>query len=157
MQTSKEQPLPWMNSALSFLQKGMDVKIMPHGLSMLPFIMGDRDEIILSKITRELRRGDIVLFMRLNGQFVLHRVHHVAKEGLYFMGDSQSFLEGPVSYEKCLAIVEKYYKKGKLKDNSSLGMRVKYTLWFWLRPFRWWLIKANAWKNRVLRKNSNNK
>lgn len=150
MSCEMSRPLPWMGNALALLDKGIDVKIMPHGLSMLPFIMGDRDEVILSKITRELKRGDIVLYKRISGQYVLHRLHHKNSDGLFFMGDSQNFIEGPILKEDCLALVETYYKKGRLKNNSTWDMKIKYTVWFWLRPVRWKLIKLNAWRRRVL-------
>ncbi len=144
----------WISKAKFLLEKGMEVKIKPQGLSMLPFIMGDRDDVILKNIARPLKKGDIVLYRRANGGYVLHRVHHVEGSNLYMMGDSQDFIEGPVFTGQCVALVETYYKKGVLKDNTKLGMRVKYTIWMWLRPFRWKLIKLNAWRRKHMSINS---
>lgn len=144
----------WIEKAKFLLEKGMEVKIKPQGLSMLPFIMGDRDDVILKKLTRPLKRGDIVLYRRPGGVYVLHRVHHVKESKLFMMGDSQDFIEGPIFTEQCVAMVETYYKKGVLKDNTKFSMRIKYTVWMWLRPFRWTLIKLNVWRRKHFSFNS---
>ena len=43
------------------LAEGKEVRFTPSGVSMRPFIEGDRDSVILATLKRAPRRGDILL------------------------------------------------------------------------------------------------
>ena len=47
------------------------------GTSMAPFLAPDRDRVFLSAVTRPLKAGDIVLYQRDCGTYVLHRIVRV--------------------------------------------------------------------------------
>ena len=55
------------------------------GVSMQPLLRHLRDGVVLGPPQR-LRRGDIVLFDRLNGRYALHRVIRVGKNGFTMAG-----------------------------------------------------------------------
>ena len=57
---------------VELLQEGREVTIPSKGFSMLPFIRGERDLVVLERAD-EIKPGDIVLF-RLDGRYILHRV-----------------------------------------------------------------------------------
>ena len=67
------------------LDKGREAVITPTGNSMLPFIRGGRDRVVLRKAP-SVAPGDIVL-ARLDGRYVLHRVLSVSDGVLTLMGD----------------------------------------------------------------------
>ena len=67
------------------LAEGLEVEFQPKGRSMLPFIRGDRDSVVMRKFP-EVSVGDIVL-ARASGHFVLHRVFSVEGDVLTLMGD----------------------------------------------------------------------
>ena len=142
----------WIAAVLPLIAEGKSVKIRPTGWSMVPFIVGERDQVEVKAFNPVLKRGDIVLYRRDNGQYVLHRIYKVRDEDFYMLGDSQNIIEGPVKREQIVAQSRYYYKKGKRKDNDSLSMRVKYTIWFWVRPFRNQLIRLNNIKRKLFRK-----
>lgn len=142
----------WVGAILPLLKEGKSVKIKPTGGSMVPFITGDRDMVEIKAVGPNLKRGDIVLYRRDNGQYILHRIFRVGSDGYYMLGDSQNWVEGPISPEQIVAQSEIYYKDGIRKDNSKVSMRIKYTVWFWLRPVRGILIKLNTFKRRLLGK-----
>ncbi len=142
----------WVTALLPLLAEGKAVKIKPTGWSMVPFITGDRDMVEIKAADSNLKRGDIVLYRRSNGRYVLHRVYKVRGDEYYLLGDSQNWIEGPIKRDQIIAQSRYYYKKGKRKDNDSLSMRIKYTVWFWIRPFRWPLIRLNDLKRRILGK-----
>lgn len=131
-------------SIFPLLEAGKTVRLTPQGSSMVPFITGGRDQIELHKIEGNVKRGDIVLYRRSSGILVLHRVFKVKPEGLYMLGDGQTEVEGPVRREDLLAKCDVYYKKGRCKDNNSWAMKVKYNIWFCLKPVRMFLIIANS-------------
>lgn len=71
------------------LAEGKDVELMPKGVSMLPFIVGDRDSVVLRKDDdlRPLVAGDIVL-ARMNGPvYVLHRIVRIGEGRIVLKGD----------------------------------------------------------------------
>lgn len=60
------------------LAEGKEVRFTPSGVSMRPFIEGDKDSVVLSPLTREPQIGDILLVQAetLCGRqtYVLHRL-----------------------------------------------------------------------------------
>lgn len=132
----------WMPIYLDLLEEDKYVKLSPKGGSMLPFLVGDRDEVILKKIKRPLQRGDVVLYRRDNGIYVLHRIHHIDKENeLYFMiGDSQVWIEGPLERRQVLAVAHGFIRKGKKIRIDKFGYHVFYKVWLFIRPFRPYII-----------------
>lgn len=142
----------WVGALLPLIKEGKSMKIRPTGVSMVPFITGTRDMVEIRDVNPVLKRGDIVLYRRDNAQYVLHRIYKVRGDEYYLLGDSQTWIEGPIKRDQIVAQCRYYYKKGKRKDNDSLPIRIKYTVWFWLRPFRWPLIRLNNLKRRILGK-----
>ena len=67
------------------LKEGHMVEFIPRGISMRPFIEGGRDRVILKTCT-EPRVGMIVL-VRLNNKFVLHRIYKIRGEQIILQGD----------------------------------------------------------------------
>ena len=116
--------------------------LQPFGFSMYPLLVGGRDSLILNKIDRKLKRGDICLYRRDTGIYVTHSVHHVDKAGIYLLGESQTGIEGPLSMDHMLAYAEGFVRKGKLYSCSNLLYRFFHEIWIILRPARPMFIKA---------------
>jgi hypothetical protein len=68
------------------------VKFSPRGTSMLPMLRQGIDRVILSPAPQKLRKYDLPLYRRENGQFVLHRVVKVGKT-YSCIGDNQFVVE----------------------------------------------------------------
>jgi len=68
------------------LSEGRDVVIMTKGVSMRPFIEGDRDSVLL-RAKSPLEVGDIALAQVRKGVYVLHRVRRVSPEEVLLKGD----------------------------------------------------------------------
>ena len=131
----------WMPIYLKGLKEGRKVKLTPFGFSMYPLLVGGRDSLILRGIDRELRRGDICLYRRDNGIYVTHSVHHVDKEGIYLIGESQKNIEGPLTMDHMLAYAEEFVRKGKLYSCDKKSYKISHEIWMILRPLRPMLIK----------------
>ena len=69
-----------------FLAEGRSVVILTKGLSMLPFIRGDKDSVVLEKAAA-LAPGDIALAEVAPGKWVLHRVIEVKDARVTLRGD----------------------------------------------------------------------
>ncbi|MDO5443282.1 MAG: S24/S26 family peptidase [Bacteroidia bacterium] len=68
------------------LSEGREVIVPTKGSSMLPFIRGERDSVVLlQKLTFE--PGDIVLALVDKDRYVLHRIWSVDQDAVTLMGD----------------------------------------------------------------------
>lgn len=132
----------WIPAMLHLIQDGKELRINPQGNSMYPFLRSKRDSVILKLPDREFKRGDIVLYRRDNGLHIVHRIHHVGKEGYYMVGDNQREIEGPLRKDQLLAITVKIIRKNKLIDcRKNVIYRILSSLWLLVLPFRLSIIR----------------
>lgn len=68
------------------LDEGHTATIPVKGFSMLPFIRGGKDLVVLEKADGKIVRDDIVLF-HYNGRYILHRVLKTDGEHFDIQGD----------------------------------------------------------------------
>ena len=85
----------------------------------------------LSKITAPLKRGDMILYRRSNGMYVLHRILRVEAESYTLLGDAQTDPEPGIRTQQILARVSAVRRKGKLLQNGSFWW--EFFAKFWLR------------------------
>jgi hypothetical protein len=113
-----------------------DVPVPVAGSSMVPFLI-NADTVYLNRIEKPLRRGDVVLYTRLSGQYVLHRIVKVNSDGSFIMlGDAQQELERIESRDQIHARATRAVHKGKPMTQSSFRWRFYATVWIWVWPFR---------------------
>ena len=130
---------------LSFLkemiEQNTDVSIVISGNSMSPFLVNQRDVIYLSKINRKLKKGDLVLYRRLSGQYVVHRIVKVKKSGYYLAGDNQIAIEGPILDKQIFGLVTKVKRKGKWIEAGNFWWEFFEHVWIWVLPWRMIILK----------------
>lgn len=120
-----------LEEVASLASEGRDVELKAKGSSMLPFIVGDRDSVILRKAESvALRPGDIVLARRAPGTYVLHRI--VAEKGnkITLRGDGNIKGTEVVSREDILCIVI-----AVISPSGRTRIPGKAVLWRHLSPF----------------------
>ena len=99
------------------------------GTSMLPLLVEKRDSIILKKAVPPLRRGDLPLYRRADGSFVLHRIVKV-KNGKYIMsGDNQFIPEYGITDDMIIGVVTKIIRNGKEFGVRSLPYMLYASIW----------------------------
>ena len=112
------------------LSSGGEFKMFPSGKSMLPLIVEGDDSVVLVKNSGKLKRNDIAFYRRNNGQFVLHRVAKVLKDGTYIMcGDNQTVLERGISDAQIIGVLAELYKKDKKFNDRSLSHKLYRAIW----------------------------
>lgn len=127
----------WMPVYLDMIAEGREVRLNPTGYSMYPFLASKRDEAVLVKVPEKLKRGDICVFRREGGKYVIHRIHHIDKNGgIYMVGDAQSRLEGPLDRSQMLAYARALVRKGKEVPCDDKWYCFKWNCWMLLRPVR---------------------
>lgn len=117
-------------------EEGKVVSLRIAGSSMSPFLAHDRDYIYFTKPDRELKRGDMVFYQRLNGQYVMHRIWKKKEDGYYIVGDAQTEIEGPVRREQIFALIIKVKRKGKILQPGSFWWEFFEHIWIRLVPVR---------------------
>lgn len=106
------------------------------GGSMTPFLINHRDTVYLSKVRHPLKKGDIILYRRDNGRYVLHRIYRVMAGTYTMIGDAQTILEQGVRPDQILAIVTAVHRKGKLLHPGSFWWEFFRSIWIHLIPLR---------------------
>ncbi len=104
------------------------------GGSMLPFLVSGRDAALLVSVTRPLRKGDMVLYRRDNGSWVLHRIHRIRGDSLTLLGDAQSRVEAGIRPEQVHALVCGVLRKGRHLGPGSFLWEFFEHIWPWFRP-----------------------
>ena len=103
------------------LSCGEKVALTVTGNSMLPFLADGRDRVILQRIEKLPKKGDIVFYRRKNGAYVLHRVVKRRGELFYFSGDAQLRVEGPVGKGQLLAVCKEVERDGKTIKSGDIS------------------------------------
>ena len=125
----------YLDAVCQMIREGhQNVPVPVKGDSMRPFLRS-ADFAYLTALPKKLKRGDIVLFQRKDGRYVLHRVYKIRKDGAFLMlGDSQRMPE-PVEAAQLRAMVSSVRCGG---ENCGPG---SFRWWFfavpWLRLARW--------------------
>ena len=118
------------------LAEGKTVTFFPKGTSMMPMIRQGVDKVVLSPLPKKLKKYDLPLYQRDNGQFVLHRI---VKAGQTYtcIGDNQYIYETGVRHDQMIGLVTGFYRGEKFHKVNSLSHRLYRCLWHrsrWLRP-----------------------
>lgn len=131
-----------IGAVISRLEGGKTAVLKVTGSSMTPFLVPGRDSVELTAIENEPKKGDVVLYKRKNGAYVLHRVIKKDRNGLYFAGDSQTFVEGPIGKEQLIAVCCAFYRKGEKISGEKLRWKAYELFWRKCRKLRPSLMKA---------------
>lgn len=126
----------YLGQLTMLLEAGKTVNLLVSGGSMEPFLIHKRDAVLLKKPDRPYRKGDIVLFRRCNGKYVLHRIYRISPQGAYVIGDGQTTLEGPVAFSQMIAIVTQVRRKGHIIRPGDLLWEFFEHLWIRMIPAR---------------------
>lgn len=118
------------------VEEGKVVSLRIAGSSMSPFLAHARDYIYFAKPDRELKRGDMVFYQRMNGQYVMHRIWKKKEDGYYIVGDAQTEIEGPVLPEQIFALVIKVRRKDQILQPGDFWWEFFEHIWIRIIPVR---------------------
>ena len=134
-----------MSEAIRLVDEGVSVTFPVKGRSMLPFIVGGRDSVILEKPT-EIRKGDVVLAYvesdnREDRRYVVHRIISLDGDRVTLMGDGNLALHEYCNRSDVCAKISLVVKpNGKKRSLDSFLFRFFAKVWFALLPFRRYLL-----------------
>ena len=134
-------------------RQGLTVTLPVTGGSMRPLFFHKRDSVVLSACDPyALKRGDVPLYRRDNGQYVLHRIVRVGNDTYTLTGDAQWKLEVGLPKQNVVAVMTGFIRKGRAVDCRNFGYRLYVAAWMCLRPLR--PLFARVWRGlrKVFRK-----
>lgn len=88
-----------------------------------------------------LKKGDMVFYQRVDGQYVMHRIYKVKDKEFYMVGDAQTEIEGPLCDKQIFARITKIRRKGKLIQPRDFWWWFFAKVWIRLVPIRPLIIK----------------
>lgn len=141
-----------MEQLLGLLDSAEYVPLNISGSSMTPFLVHSRDTVYLSKVTRPLKKGDMILYRRDNGAYILHRIYRVTPDGYWLVGDAQILIEKGLRPDQVLALVTAVRRKGKLLQPGSFWWDFFEKVWIRVIPLRPGIVAAYSALTGAFRK-----
>lgn len=104
------------------------------GSSMLPMVTPHRDRVWLKSCPEQLDCGDVILYRRDNGQYVLHRIVKLSQP-MICCGDNQ-WEEEAVRPDQTIALVTAFDRNGKHYTVQAWTYRIYVLMMTRLFPLR---------------------
>ena len=125
-----------IEEACRLVREGVNVTLPVKGRSMLPFIIGDKDSVIL-RGPGVIDVGDVVLAWADGNRYVVHRIIRIDGDRVTLMGDGNVGMT-----EHCLLgdikarVTHVVSADNKERDLHNRWRMLAARLWYWLRPVR---------------------
>ena len=138
-----------ITDAVRLVDEGLAVTMLVKGHSMLPFILGGLESVVLTK-PGTVKPGDVVLARLGNGHFVLHRVMEVSPERIVLMGDGNLRGREACRPQDVLARADEVVgEDGRHRRLDSPKMLRRARTWRRLLPVRRWILAV--YKRTIIR------
>ena len=122
-----------ISDAVRLVNEGLAVTMLVKGHSMLPFILGGLESVVLTK-PGTVKPYDVVLARLAGGRYVLHRVMEVTPERVELMGEI-------CRPQDVLARADEVVgEDGRHRRLDSPKMLRRARLWRRLLPLRRWIL-----------------
>ena len=125
-----------METYRELLQSVDTLPLLVRGNSMAPFLVDGRDTVYLTRLDRPLKVGDIVLYKRTNGDYILHRICKVEGAAYCMIGDAHTVHEWGISREQIFARVSWVQRKGKQQKPGCFWWFFFEKVWIRIIPLR---------------------
>ncbi|MFQ9516151.1 MAG: hypothetical protein ACLRZ9_10015 [Eubacterium sp.] len=129
-----------------------EVTFTPKGTSMLPMLRHNKDTVTLGKAESPLKKYQVVFYLRKNGQYVLHRVVKIEKNGYVMRGDNQFFDEPGIEENQIIGVVQGFTRKGREYSCEDFLYLLYCKVWVNTVTIRKWFRRGRRIAGRVKRK-----
>lgn len=129
-----------------------EVSFTPKGSSMLPMLRNNMDTVVLGKANGKLKKYQVALYLRDNGQYVLHRVVRVKADYYIMRGDNQVVDEWGIRDDQIIGVVHSFTRKSKTYACDNKTYIIYYRLWTATVSVRKYMRKCRRLAGRVKRK-----
>lgn len=142
----------FMEKFQALLEQGETLPLPVQGNSMAPFLVHKRDQVWITKPDKPLGIGDIVLYQRASGAYILHRICAVNEDGYTLIGDAHKIRETGVRREQVFGIVVRAQRKGSLQEPGCFWWEFFARVWPRVIPIRSGLLRLYSNVKKLLRR-----
>ncbi|MBO5317947.1 MAG: S24/S26 family peptidase [Oscillospiraceae bacterium] len=118
------------------LTHGGTANLIVTGNSMYPMLLSHRDSVRLVVPKEPLRKGDLILYRREEGAYILHRIVSKPVHDTFFCCGDNQWIRETVTRRQVIAVVDRFTRKKKQHDVRSFSHRLYVALWVALLPVR---------------------
>ena len=128
-----------IEEAIRLVREGVNVTLPVNGNSMLPFIIGGKESVILHR-PGLIDVGDVVLAWVDGNRYVVHRIIKLDYDRVTLMGDGNLTTEHCALSDIKARVTHVVSADNKKRDLYSRWRVRAAKLWYWLRPIRRYLL-----------------
>ena len=128
-----------IEEAVRLVREGVNVTLPVNGYSMLPFIIGGKESVILHR-PGLIDVGDVVLAWVDGNRYVVHRIIKLDYDRVTLMGDGNLTTEHCALGDIKARVTHVVSADNKKRDLYSRWRVRAAKVWYWLRPIRRYLL-----------------
>ena len=129
-----------MQESIRLVDEGLCVTLPVNGQSMLPFIIGGKESVVLSRPVN-IKLGQVVLAWADGNRYVVHRIIRINGQHITLMGDGNLVGTEQCSVDDIKAVVTHVVNaKGQMHPLYTCRRQLAVHLWYWLLPIRRYLL-----------------
>ena len=129
-----------LEEATRLVNEGINVTLPVKGNSMLPFIIGGKESVILQKPLHP-KVGDVVLAWVDGCRYVVHRIIHINDEQVILMGDGNIIGTEQCTLNDIKALATHVVDAHEQQHDLYSKWRLRAVkIWWWLRPIRRYIL-----------------
>jgi hypothetical protein len=113
-----------------------ELRVEISGSSMRPLLRAEKNTVHLRYLVQAPKPLDVVLFVREDGSYVLHRIIRADKGTYTLRGDNQIWPERGISRRQIIGRMEGYYSGERYRSCSSVAYWLYSRLWTVITPLR---------------------
>ena len=126
----------WMPVIAERLAAGQKVRYLGfRGSSMLPMLRQGEDSVELSPLPEKLKKYDLPVYRRADGEYIMHRVVAVRKTCYICLGDN-TYQPERVDPGQLVGLVSAFQRGGKRIQTDDFWYGVYCRVWLLLYPIR---------------------
>lgn len=121
------------------------------GDSMMPLLRQRRDIIHISKVEGRLKKYDVLLYKRDNGQYVLHRILKVRKNDYVICGDNRTGMEEGITDRHIIGVMTGVSRDGKFLSVNDKKYKLYVMIWGGRKSYRIFLLRLKSVMKRLIK------
>ena len=129
-----------IEEAIRLVREGVNVTLPVNGNSMLPFIIGGKESVILHSPGGIVDVGDVVLAWVDGCRYVVHRIIRIDGDRITLMGDGNLTTEHCALGDIKARVTHVVDAKDKTHYLYNRWRMLGAKVWYWLRPIRRYLL-----------------
>ena len=130
-----------IEEAIRLAREGVRVTFPVKGQSMLPFIIGGKESVILRGPGGLVDVGDVVLAWVDGNRYVVHRIIRIDGNRVTLMGDGNvACTEHCMLNDIKARVTHVVSADNKERDLHNRWRMLAAKMWYWLRPIRRYLL-----------------